>query len=577
MPEGIARRSRSLDVRWLVIPALAAWTLALHWTLRGHPFLYAFDDPTYITANPRVLEGLSWRGVVWAFTQIDATAGNWHPLTWLSHMADVQLFGLDAGAHHLESAVLHALNAVVLFLVLARMTGAAGRSAVVAFLFAVHPLHVESVAWAAERKEVLSALFGFLALGAWRLYAERPSIGRYVAVAALFALSVLAKPMWVTFPFLVLLLDYWPLRRIAGFRPGADGSAPPVAAVPLRRVLLEKLPLLAISAASSAATLHAQQAAFSEYPLPIRLGNTALAYARYLGKTLWPASLSVFYPRDPVLPVGAAVAAAVLLLAVTMLAVRSAKAQPWLVVGWLWFLGTLVPVIGLVQVGDQAMADRYMYLPIVGLLVAATWWGHRIAGGWLRGIPLQVGAVLLVLVLSGATWRQLDHWSTHEALFRHAIAVTGDNATAQALLAAGLRREGRSAEALGHAQEAVRLEPDNARMWIILGGCERDLRRLPNALEAFRRAVRIDAEDLVAWSTLAELSTQLGNYAEAEAAYGTAARLAPDDARVWVGLGALHATMGKRAEAVQDLREALRLEPGDGRAAMMLRWLESSP
>ncbi|HSN92229.1 MAG TPA: glycosyltransferase family 39 protein, partial [Anaeromyxobacteraceae bacterium] len=351
--------------------ALAAGTLLLYAPVAGFEFVH-LDDNRYVIDNPRVRGGISWDGVLWAFTTLHAS--NWHPLTWLSHMLDVELFGVRAGPHHLVNALLHAVDAALLFLALSRMTGARGRSLLVAALFAVHPLHVESVAWVAERKDVLSTLFGLLALLAYARHAERPRAGTYLAVVLAFAASLLSKPMWVTFPFLLLVLDFWPLRRMAGSGPadGGDALARPV--LPLRRLLLEKLPLLALSAASSTVTVVAQGRGGSlaglELPVPVRLANAAVSYVGYVRMTLWPADLAVFYPFREV---GAweAIGAAALLAAATALAIRRARAFPELAVGWLWFAGTLVPVVGVVQVGSQALADRYAYLPSAGLFLAA--------------------------------------------------------------------------------------------------------------------------------------------------------------------------------------------------------------
>ncbi len=546
--------------------ALAAGTLGLYAQVAGFEFI-RFDDSRYVTDNLVVQRGLSWDGVAWAFGSLHAS--NWHPLTWLSHMLDVELFGLDPGAHHAVSAALHSVNAALLFLVLARMTGARGRSLLVAALFAVHPLHVESVAWVAERKDVLSTLFGLLALGAWTRYAERLRPGPYLAVVVAFAASLLAKPMWVTLPFLLLLLDLWPLGRIAGLSPPPPEGAPGLPAVPLRRALAEKLPLLLLAAASSAVTVVAQRRGGSlaglELDLATRVGNAAAAYVRYVALTLWPTDLAVFYPFAPVSP-WAAVAAALGVAAVTALALASARRLPWLAVGWCWFLGTLVPVIGIVQVGGQALADRYTYLPATGLFVAGVWGAHRIAGGWGRGVPLVAAAAVVVGVLSGATHAQLGHWATNEKLFRHALAVTSGNGLAHSALAEGLGASGRLEEALDHAEQAIRLEPLQSRHWTNRAIFLLGLRRAREARDAALRSVDLNPSNLFAWTSLGIAEQDLGDLAQAEAAFVRATELAPHNAKVWFGLGEIRSQAGRRAEAAAAYEEAVRIAPNHFRA-----------
>jgi tetratricopeptide (TPR) repeat protein len=524
---------------------LALSTLALYAQVRGHAFLH-YDDNMYVTENPVVLQGLTWQGFLWAWTSLDAF--NWHPLTWLSHMLDVELFGLDAGAHHLVNAALHAANAAVLFVVLATMTGAAGPSLVVAALFAVHPMHVESVAWVSERKDLLSTLFGFAGLGAYARYARRPGAWRYAAVAISFAASLMAKPMWVTFPFLLLLLDFWPLGRVqrigpasappppgpgdrptsspspegavldvsdARIRPGESASpagrgpaARRLPAFPLSRLLLEKLPLLALSAASSAITVLAQERGGAIRGLEIgfgaRLANAAVSYVAYLARTAWPVGLSPQYPHaGSALPAWKAAAAALLLAAVTGLALAGARRMPWLAVGWLWFLGMLVPVIGLVQVGAQSMADRYSYVPLVGLFVAVAWGGAALVASRGLGPPLAVAASAAVVALAAATWRQVDHWATHESLFRHAVTVNPANGLAHHILSQGLAAAGKLDEALAHAREAVRLEPGLARVHKNLGYVLFRVGLVDESIASLRTAVALQPDYAEAYQNLA--------------------------------------------------------------------------
>lgn len=401
-------------------PLLLGGSLAILTVLAFLPSLangfVLIDDPFYVTANREVLKGITREGLAWALTA--NVVNNWHPLTVLSHMLDVEVFGLAAAGHHLTSLLLHLASVLLLFEVLRRTTGALYRSALVAALFAVHPTRAESVAWVAERKDVLSGLFWMLALLAYVHYARRPSRGRYLLVALAMALGLAAKPMLVTLPCVLLLLDLWPLERRE-----------------LGRLILEKIPLFVLSAASSLTTLHYQKtslAPLEALPWDLRFANAAVSYVAYLGKAFLPRDLAVFYPFPQTIPLGQTLGAVALLAALTILAVRRVRESPWLLVGWLWFLGTLVPVIGLVQVGRQAMADRYTYLPCIGLFLAVVWGMAELVERRAALRPaLAVCAVLAVLVLTALTQGQVRHWQDSVTLFRHALAVTGDNELAR--------------------------------------------------------------------------------------------------------------------------------------------------
>ena len=564
MEEAAIPRASTVRTGWLVSAALFLFTLGLYARVAGHPFLF-FDDNQYVTENPVVRAGLTWQGVIWAFTSLQAF--NWHPLTWLSHMLDVELFGLSPGPHHLVNAALHAGNAVLVFLVFRRMTGATWRSALVAALFAVHPTHVESVAWVAERKDVLSTLFGLLALLVYAAYARRGGPLRYAGVLALFALSLLAKPMWVTLPFLLLLLDVWPLQRWSATPIPRDAGPPASPGHGLGRLVLEKLPLLALSAASSVVTVVAQErggaVAGLQLELGSRLGNALVAYARYVGKTLWPSPLAVYYPFDVGgLPAWAVALAAAFLLGVTVLSVLGARRMPWLLVGWAWFLGTLVPVIGLVQVGGQAMANRYTYLPSIGLFVIVAWGGNALAARWRLGTAFRAVAVVGLVALASVTWNQIGYWSSHVTLFRHALAVEPPSALALGLLADGLRREGKVAEALPFAEQAVRLEPGAAHHWIHLGLTYRYLRRLPEARGAFQRAIAADPRSSLAWLNLGSLDLDQGRRADALKELEEAARLGSTSLVVWGNLGVLYDQAGRTSEAERAFERAVGIAPG---------------
>ncbi|HPC48095.1 MAG TPA: hypothetical protein PLW83_08605, partial [Deltaproteobacteria bacterium] len=414
-----------------------------------------FDDPPYVTHNPHVLKGITAEGFRWAFTSVYGS--NWHPLTWISHMLDVELFGMNAGMHHLTNTLLHALNSVLLFLVLEAATKARGKSALVALLFAVHPLHVESVAWVAERKDVLSTFFGMLATAAYIAYANRPSAWRYLVVAIAFVLGLMAKPMLVTLPLVLIILDFWPLERILpdGKRPDAaarpEGGMP---RLPLSRLILEKAPLFALSAASSAVTVYAQYTGGSvrtldEIPLYQRTANAIVSYVMYLVKTAVPSGLAAFYPFPEAIPAAKVIACGVFLAGVTAAAWALRKRRPYLIAGWLWYVVTLVPVIGLVQVGRQSMADRYTYLPLVGIFVIVVWGADDVLKRFTRSTkPAAALAAIGLAVLMTATYFQVGVWKDSTALFSHAVAVTQGNYIAHYNLGCELQKQGDTGEAI---------------------------------------------------------------------------------------------------------------------------------
>ncbi|MGZ6224869.1 MAG: glycosyltransferase family 39 protein, partial [Syntrophales bacterium] len=360
---------------YLIVATLTILILSIYWQAGKYPFI-AFDDDEYVYENPHVRRGLTLEGIAWSFTTFHAS--NWHPLTWISHMADVELFGMNAGWHHQMSILFHLLNTVLLYLVMYQMTGGIWRSAFVAALFGVHPLHIESVVWIAERKDLLSTLFWILTMGVYLRYARGPSLGRYLPVAIFFALGLMCKPMVVTLPFVLLLIDWWPLRRVTSNNSQNFGS-PPFSLSTFSGLVLEKVPLLALSAISCLVTFVAQSwegavQSFDYIPVGMRISNAFVSYVSYLWKMLWPSSLAVFYPHPAIvqsgLPVWEIVGAALLIGAFSLLAVWQRHCRPYLITGWLWYLGTLIPVLGLVQVGNQGMADRYTYLPLIGIFIA---------------------------------------------------------------------------------------------------------------------------------------------------------------------------------------------------------------
>ncbi len=439
--------------RWLVA-GIWAGLVALVWFVFGQSIHFPFvnyDDPIYTYEAPEIIAGLTWHGVVWAFTH--AHGGNWHPITTISHMFDCGVFGLRAGAHHFVNVLLHTSATIALFFVLRRLTGALWRSAFVTAVFAIHPLRVESVVWIAERKDVLSGFFFMLTLAAYLHYARKPSIWRYVTMSILFTCGLMSKPMLVSLPIVLLLLDYWPLKRMADVR--AFGN-----------LVAEKFPLFLLSIASAVATLIAQKRAigsFEHLPLTSRVSQALLGYLTYIRQMFWPTKLAVFYPHSEdgsalwqVLLAGAA------LVAITMLTFLLRKKRPYLVVGWLWYVCMLIPVIGIVQVGLQGHADRYTYLPQIGLYLGVTWWISELLSRWRYGpVALTTATIVIIASLTGASRVQASYWKDSERLWQQTIANTSNNHVAHAHLADLLLRQGRINDAISHCQEAVRIQPND--------------------------------------------------------------------------------------------------------------------
>jgi tetratricopeptide (TPR) repeat protein len=436
-----------------VCALLAASVLAIYGQVRTHQFL-AFDDPDYVTQNQHIRDGLSMAGVRWALTATHAH--NWHPLTWMSHMLDTQLYGLEPAGHHLTNVLIHILNACLLFLVFKTMTGAVWRSAFVAALFAAHPLHVESVAWVAERKDVLSTFFGMLCMGAYVLYVQRKSRRMYWFSVVLLALGLMSKPMLVTLPCVLLLLDYWPLGR--------RGIIP---------LLREKIPYFLLVAASCLITVIAQEQLIKSdtlYPLQGRIANALMAYVGYIGSMVWPRGLAIFYPHQgAALGAWTVTAAALLIVGVTVASLALTRRR-YLAAGWFWYLGTLVPVVGLVQVGMQARADRYTYIPLIGLFAIVAWGVNDLLSGRRYRQALQwVLGVAVLVVLAVVTWFQVAHWQTDLTLFKHATVVTTDNAWAHNNLAKTYMNDNHPVKALEHYRQVSRIEPSNPHALMAIG------------------------------------------------------------------------------------------------------------
>jgi tetratricopeptide (TPR) repeat protein len=549
----------------LIYFALVLATFAVYAQVRHFDFVN-YDDPDYTTANVHVRQGLTVEGLKWALTSRDAA--NWFPATWVSHMLDCQFFGLASGWHHLHNVLLHALAAIFLCIFLERATGARWRSALVAFLFVLHPLHVESVAWVAERKDVLSAVFWFLALCAYVWYAEHPHWSRYLAVVLALCLGLMAKPMVVTLPLVLLLLDYWPLGRL----PHA-----------WRKAIWEKLPLLALSGIAAAITLLVQEHAGAVKALPLitRLENATLSYALYIQKTFWPSRLAVFYPYPQHFAFFPVFAAGLLLAAITVAAIMLRHRLPYLLTGWSWFVITLVPVIGLVQVGGQSHADRYMYIPMVGLLITLVWG----AAEFLEKFRVQASAVPLAaaacLACAALSWKQAGYWRNSETLFRHALSVTTDNSVANHNLGNYLMSTGRLNEAIPYLETAVGIDPNSVPSHTDLGSALAQSGQLKQAIAQFEQAIELAPDAPIPHNNLGSALTQAGRLPDAIAEFQTALRLDPgyeearrnlaaaqagnsNEAHLSRGIALLKA--GDSSGAVAELESAVRVDPNDADA-----------
>jgi protein O-mannosyl-transferase len=585
---------------WLIPLLLVLLTLALYWPATSHDFV-DYDDNVYMLENTHVTSGLTLGNSLWAFRS--GYAANWHPITWLSHMLDCQLFGLKPGGHHFINLLLHSLNAALVFVLLRQITGATWRSLLMAALFAVHPLRVESVAWVAERKDVLSGFFGLLALMAYARYAlgqspkskvqslkseggrqkaaisetqratrnSQHAIRFYLLSLSFFALGLMSKPMLVTWPFVMLLLDYWPLGRTAecGLRiaePGAV-SAGQRRALPWTKLVWEKAPFVAVAAAVSIVTFLVQRhggamEAVENLPLGARAGNALISYWRYLGKLFWPTNMAVFYPHPGHWPLQEMLFAGGGLLATSALLFARRRRTPYLLVGWLWFCGTLVPVIGLVQVGSHSMADRYTYLPSLGVFILAIWGADELTRRWHYGrVALSLtgaAAIILCLVL---TRQQLGYWQESETLFRHALEVTENNEIAHKAFGDALDKRGQTDEAISHYREALRLKPGYADAHNNLGIVLVKKGQIDEAISQYEEALRRNPNDANACYNLGNALGKKGQTDGAISQYQAAIRLNPDHALAHYNLGITLGRTGQTDAAIGQFQEAIRLKP----------------
>lgn len=551
---------------------LALMTLALYWPVQSFDFVN-YDDEVYVTNNLQVRGGLSPEGIKWSFTNFDA--GFWQPPVWLSHMLDCQFYGMHAGGHHWTSVLIHTASALLLFFVLSLMTHSPWASALVAALFAVHPLHVESVAWVSERKDVLCGFFWILTMGAYTHYVRQPTIPRYLLVLLSFVMGLLSKPMVVTLPFVLLLLDYWPLRRFTEVKTAFDrwcACVPASMRSPEVRLVAEKMPLVVLSAAVGAITYVAEHnfgavQSMASYPIEVRLANAIVSYALYIWKMIWPVDLAVFYPHFGMPPLWLGLASAVLLVAVTWFAWHVRTRAPYLAVGWFWYLGTLVPVIGLIQIGSHAMADRYTYIPLLGVFIALVWGAKGIVA---KRPDLKIGiiglSVLSITVLLFPARAQIETWKNSITLFEHALTVTKVNPVARYNIGAHYLERNDCKRAAPHFLEAIEMKKDFAPALHCLGVCDSRGGNTAGALHHFGQAILIDPRFKMPRIERGLLLMQQGRFDEAEDDFQQVLRIDPAHEAAHNNMGMLLIQQGKHGEAEARFNDVLRVNPRNAEA-----------
>lgn len=572
MARGPTSKSQYFNRVIVVCLLLLAVTLATYVQVSKHDFV-SLDDDIYVTENYHVRAGLTSAGIIWAFSFTDSPY--WHPLTWLSHMLDCQLYGVSPSLHHLTNVVLHLANSLLLFLVLYQMTGALWRSCFVAALFALHPLNVESVAWVTERKNLLSTFFWLLTMVFYVRYSRKPGLARYLLVVSVFALGLMAKPMLVTLPFVLLLLDYWPLGRFPVQQLDSDTRTETAnATIPASQrttyvsLVLEKVPLLILSVLSASLTsLSVQRSGIlistTLVPMKLRIANGIVSYARYIGKLIWPQELAVFYPYPSMVPLWQSVGAALLLAGISFLVIRAWRKLPYLCIGWLWYLGTLIPTIGLVQAGQwPAMADRFTYVPAIGLFVMLAWSIPHLLTKWRYrriGLVLAAGAVLAASTI--LTWTQLHHWKNSVTLFQQALKVTANNYLAYNNLGNVLEREGKVKQAIDHYVKALQFNPNFPSAHYNLGHALARQGKMDEAIAHYVKALQINPNFLKAHNNLGNALARQGKIDEAIAHYSKALQCNPDFAGAHNNLANVLEGQGKIKEAVFHFSRALELEP----------------
>jgi tetratricopeptide (TPR) repeat protein len=554
---------------WLLAALLVLVTVALYWPALRYDFVN-LDDNVYVTENPYVQSGLTWAGVKWAFSNTQQAA-YWAPMMWLSHMLACQLFGLNPWGHHLINVLLHAANVVLVFFLLRQLTGATWRSLFVAALFGWHPLRVESVAWVTERKDVLSACFGLLALIFYVRFAQQQGtrskqqwtsisliLSSYCWSLFFFALGLMSKPMLVTWPLVMLLLDWWPLGRVTG-----DGWQ----VTRVRGLVWEKVPFLALALVMSAVTFAAQKyddsvVSISALPFDARGANALVSYCRYLKKLFWPSDLAIYYPHPGTWPMGKVALAGGLLLIITALCFAARRRHPFLLMGWLWFVATLLPVIGLVQAGWVAMADRFTYAPSLGVLILAVWGVNELAGRWrYRAIGLSVAGCAAIALCLGITRQQLGCWKDSEFLFRHTLAVAENSYLARNGFGLALDQKGQTDAAIAQFQEAIRLKPDYAMAYNNLGAALDEQGRTDEAIRQIEEAIRLKPDYANAHNNLGIAFLKENRIDEAISQFQEVIRLRPDFAEAYNHLGNTLGRKGEIGEAIKQFEEAIRRQP----------------
>jgi tetratricopeptide (TPR) repeat protein len=552
-------------------------TGAVYLQVWNHEFV-GYDDDGYVTENVRVKNGLTLDNIIWAFKTPHKS--NWHPLTWVSHLLDVELFGMQSGRHHMTNVLFHILNSLLLFGVFRKMTGKVWQSGFVAAMFALHPLHVESVAWVSERKDVLSMFFWMLTLWSYARYAEYPQIKRYIPVIGFLTLGLMAKPMLVTLPFVLLLLDYWPLKRVQ-FNTSNKDTAMAAQRFSVGFLIREKAPFFVLSLTSCFITFFAQKkggaiGAFETHPFSVRVANAFVSYLEYIQKMIWPDNLAVLYPYPGTISRWQLIAALIVLSGISFLAIRYLKQLPWLGVGWFWYLGTLVPVIGLVQVGVQALADRYTYIPLTGLFIIFAWGLTQLMAGWRhRRIAISAICAALFPILMTTAWTQASYWQNSLTLFTHALDVTSDNYVIHNNLGFELALKGQADDALKHYREALRINPDFEIAYINLGKALLLKGKLDESVRYYQALLEIKPGYARVHHNLGLTLLRKGDTENAIFHFREALRINNDYAEVYNSLGAAMVSKGKIKEAISHFRQALQIKPDFYEAQKNLSKLEN--
>lgn len=552
------RKHRDVSVCLFLVISL----VCIYWQVQNFDFVN-FDDDKYVTENRYVQDGLTLESISWSFTATHAS--NWHPLTWLSHMLDCQLFGLNPRWHHLSNLLFHIVNSLLIFIVFRKMTGNFFQSFVVSTLFALHPLHVESVVWISERKDVLSTFFWLLTLWSYYLYVKHPRIDRYLLVFLFFILGLMSKPMLVTLPFVLFLMDYWPLNRIQTKL--ADSSDRENQWPIIHRMVLEKIPFLVLAVISSVTTFLVQKhggavASLDSISFSIRIANALVSYASYILKAVWPSNMTILYPHPGMILWWKSLGAGLFLISISLFVIRERVQRPYLVVGWCWYIGTLVPVIGVVQAGEQALADRYTYIPLIGLFIIIAWGISELVKRWhhVKVVFMSI-ATVIVFVFMTITFLQVQYWKNSITLFEHAVKVNSNNYISHNNLGVALLNQGRSEEAMHHYLEALRIKPDYAGAHNNLGVALKQIGRIEEAIRHYFQAVRIKPDYADAYYNLGNALNNIGRSEEAIQQYLQALRVKPDHPETQNNIGSALNNIGRTEEAIQHYLQALRIKP----------------